>query len=347
MSRASAWRSGWFALCLFATPAAARAGAAVPVETRILITGCSARVNERALQDQLRVELLSAGVSRVRAVELYADEFALEEDSSDVATLRVTFGDCETEDTQIRLGIAARITGRHAERVLALSDVPETMRARAIALALTELLRASWRGLSSPEPEEGAPAAIEPPNPPALSAAEQAQVAAAIRKRARLEWQGAGRVYPQTVSGEASSSLGVSKLFGLRTRMQFAALAAGGGGQGSDAHLFNTTGRVTLAVCSEGARPGVEVGGALEAGWAHIDGVLAGRTSGFFSTFAVQAALRFPAAMEMEALMLLQAGYVLAPVTMHLPDDDAGARDARIGFAGPFVGLAVGLAGLL
>lgn len=332
------------------SPRTTRAQTALPSDTRIVVSGCSMRINERGLHDQIRVELLAAGVQRVRTVELYADDISLEEEPEEVATLRITFSDCDESGREIRLGIAARRTGKHIERTLAVSDVPDSMHARAIALALTELLRASWQDLSTAPQFEIEPTVQKLPTLNAdvvVRSAEQNAADRALRKRLRLEWQGGGRMYPQTDSGEASSAFALSKLLGERTRMQVAIAAAGGGGQGSDARMFQGTGRLTLALCSMNNHPGIEVGGVMELGWAHLRGITAGSNNGFVATGLLQGTLRVEAAQEVEALIILQAGYVIAPVTLRAPPAENNVRGAKIGFEGPVVGLAIGIAGLL
>lgn len=311
------------------------------------------RVNERALQDQVRVELLAAGVQRVRTVELYADEISLEDEPEEVATLRVVFPDCDELEGEIKLGVAARRTGKHMERSLAVSDVPDSMVARAIALALTELLRSSWYELSTPQKFEEKAATDTGAPPPRLHAdvlvagAQRDAAALALRQRLRLEWRGGGRLYPQTDSGEASSALGLSKVFGLRTRLVVAISAAGGGGQGSDARLFQTTTRTTLSLCGQSDNPTLEVGGSIELGYARLQGLQAGTADGFVSTALVNGTLRVPAAREIDVLISVLAGYVLAPVTLRGPVDDEGTLGQRVGFKGPMIGLEVGVAGLL
>jgi hypothetical protein len=337
--------------CWFA-PRLAAAQTALPSDTRIVVSGCSMRINERSLHDQIRVELLAAGVQRVRTVELYADDISLEEEPEEVATLRITFSDCDESGREIKLGIAARRTGKHVERTLAVSDVPDSMHARAIALAMTELLRSSWQDLSAQQQQQ-ATADVQSRQLPTLNAdvivrsAERSAVDRALRQRLRLEWQGGGRMYPQTDSGEASSAFALSKVFGERTRVQLAASAAGGGGQGSDARMFQGVARTTVALCSQRDHPGIEVGGVIELGWAHLRGTMAGEHSGFIATGLVQGTLRMQAAQEIEALIVLQAGYVIAPVTLRSPPVTNGVRGAQVGFQGPVIGLAVGIAGLL
>jgi hypothetical protein len=331
-------------------PLSVAAQTALPSDTRIVVSGCSMRVNERTLQDQVRIELLASGVERVRTVELYADELSLEEEPEEVATLRIDFSDCDASASEIKLGVAARRTGKHVERSLAVSDVPDNMHARAIALALTELLRASWAELTAPNHKEATPTLRKLPQlhgDVVVRSALREAAARAVRQRLRLEWQGGGRVYPQSDSGEASSAFALSKLFGLRTRVQLAASAAGGAGQGSDARLFQTTARTTVALCSQRDNPAIEVGGSIEVGWAQARGANAGSANGFISTALLTGTLRVQAAQEVEALIVLQAGYVLSPLTLRSPPDNTGKRGPKVGFQGPVVGLAVGIAGLL
>jgi hypothetical protein len=355
-ARKGRWRRlvPWLGLWpLLAWSAAASAQTALPSDTRIVVSGCSMRINERALQDQVRIELLAAGVQRVRTVELYADELPLEDEPAEVATLRITFADCDEISAEIKLGVAARKTGEHLERLLNVSDVPATMYARAIALALTELLRASWHELSTGPSSEPPRPSPHPQLVPRLHADVLVQNAAesaatlAIRQRLRLEWHGGARMYPQTDTGEANSALGLSKLFGERTRLLVLASVAGGGGQGSDARLFQSTARTTLSLCGRSADPALEVGASIELGYAHLAGTQAGRTHGFISTALVHGTLRVQAAQEIEALVTLQAGYVLAPVTLRSPSDANGFPGPEVGFRGAVIGIEIGLAGLL
>ncbi|HEX6243211.1 MAG TPA: hypothetical protein VFZ61_19995, partial [Polyangiales bacterium] len=250
------------------------------------------------------------------------------------------------------LGVAARRTGKHLERALAVSDVPGNMVARAIALALTELLRSSWYELSVPPNLDVSPVAPAAPTlrlhaDVLVASADRNDAARAIRQRLRLEWRAGGRVYPQTDSGEASSAFGLSKLLGLRTRLAVALSAAGGGGANSDARVFQTTTRTTVSLCGQGDSPMLEVGGSIEFGYARLNGIYAGLADGFISTALVHGTLRVQAAQEIEVLIALQAGYVLAPVTLRGPVDADGPLGPTIGFKGPMIGLEVGVAGLL
>jgi hypothetical protein len=332
----------------------ARADAALPVGARILISGCSSRFNEKNLQDQLRVELLAAGVRSVRAIELYADDMVLEEEPSSLATLHVVFPDCEEQADEVKLAVADRKTGRHLERKLVISDVPDTMRARAIGLALTELLRSEWQKLSESKAEVSQATDGEAPPPPAKLRASQVvqedaeRIAreAAIAQRFRIEWLVVGRLYSQTDGGDLSTSLAISKLLTSRARLQVGGSLAGGAGQGTDAHLFQATGRVLLALVSRTLNPSIEVGALLEAGWASLNGIRDGRHNGAIITAGAHATLRVAAAEAMETLITVQAGYVVLPMTAR-PVVDNGISDRRIGFAGPTLGIGLGIASWL
>ncbi len=334
---------------------AARGEAALPAGARILISGCSLRFNERVLQDQMRIELLSAGVHSVRSVDLYADDM-LEDEPVSLATLRVTFPDCEDKADEIKLGVADRKTGRHLERALVISDVPESMQARAIGLALTELLRSEWQKLSQP-PEQEVAQAVDGEKPPTSQKLRASQVVqdeeernareAEIARRFRIEWQVVGHLYSQTDSGDLSTSLAISKLLAARMRLQVGGSMAGGAGQGTDAQLFQATGRVLLALVSRRLSPGIEVGGLFEAGWASLVGIRDGRHNGAIVSAGAHATLRLPAAEAMEVLITVQAGYVIVPMTTRqVPENELDTR-RRIGFAGPTLGIGLGIASWL
>jgi hypothetical protein len=88
------------------------------------------------------------------------------------------------------------------------------------------------------------------------------------------------------------------------------------------------------------------VGASVELGYAQLSGTQAGRERGFISTGLVHGTLRVEAAPEIDAMITLQAGYVLAPVTIAGPTDSSGFRQ-EVGFRGAVIGIEVGVAGLL
>jgi hypothetical protein len=231
------------------------------------------------------------------------------------------------------------------------------MRARAIGLALTELLRSEWQKLSETKKPDVVQA-LDDEAPPAHAPrklrasqvvqedAERIAREAAIAQRFRIEWLVVGHLYSQTDGGDLSTSLAISKLLASRARIQVGGSLAGGAGQGTDAHLFQATGRVLLALVSRTLNPSIEVGALLEAGWASLNGTRDGRHNGAIITAGAHATLRVAAAEAMETLITVQAGYVLLPMTAH-PVVDNGVSERRIGFAGPTLGIGLGIASWL
>lgn len=331
------------ALALQGWSSSASAQAALPLRARVLVTGCGDAADERTLVEQTRVELLSAGVLQVDsgtpAVLTAADAI------DDLATVRVAITSCEGVHRSLELSIANRQTGKHVARNLAITDLPETGQGRVVALALLELLRAEWRTLSA-DSETKAP---EPPSPALVAAKRSASprpapAEEAPSNRASIEWLGMSRIYPQTDSGDLATSLGLSKVFGAHTRMTFGGTAAGGGGDGSNVHIFQGCGRTALALAGRRRGVDLEVGPVVEAGWGQLRGVQA-RESGFVAVGALQAAIRVQAAKGIEALVVMHAGYVLAPLTARVMLDDDRLR--RTGLEGSVLGVGLGLAGLL
>jgi hypothetical protein len=340
-----------WALCLapmFASTAGADSNMrpALPGRTRILMSGCSERTNERALLEQVRIELLSAGIPQIDVVQIYAEVGADEQPSYDVATVRIDLPDCAEPGWDIDLAIAYRQTGRHVRRTLKMSDTPEAARPRAVALAMVELLRGNWRELAS-EPETTA-AYRSPPDtekPPGMLAPKLAAADPERSARPRIEWTGATRIYPQTDSGDLATSLSISQKLGARLRVHGGGTAAGGGGDGSNVHIFQGTSRFALSLCSMSQELVIEVGTAWEVGYAQLRVGGSGRKSGLVAIGAVQATLRMPVSPGIETLLNLQAGYVLAPLTAQVELDDGRRRST--GLEGSVLGVGIGLAGIL
>lgn len=330
-------------------PAArADAGSALPSRARILLRGCSERTNERALLEQVRIELLSAGILQVDAIDVYAQ--ATDHESFDVATLRIDLPGCGEAGWNVYLAVAYAQTGRQTTRTLAMSEIPEAVRPRAVALALVELLRGSWRQLAGePKPPPAAvPAELDPERPPGVMAAPAGPPAEPDRSaRPRLEWRGATRIYPQTDSGDLATSLSVSQLLAGRVRVHGGGSAAGGGGDGSNVHIFRGTSRLGLSLCSisTAQQPGIEVGTVWEIGWAQLRTGGSPQESGLLVTGSLEAVLRVRVSHGVETLVSLEAGYVLAPLTLEVELDDGRRRST--GLEGSVLGVGIGLAGIL
>jgi hypothetical protein len=102
-------------------------------------------------------EVLAREAQRIAAIELRA---ALVEASPDEATTQVT-ATCNAESAHLR--VLDPTTSKSVERSVALSQAAPTARARLLALAIAELVAASWSELeSNPEPKAPPAAPLAP-----------------------------------------------------------------------------------------------------------------------------------------------------------------------------------------
>jgi hypothetical protein len=95
----------------------------------------------------LTAELRADGVERVSvaSAESSADE------AQSLATLAIRAERCDAPQRDIVVHIEDAATGKSLERHVPLTDVEEPSRPRALALAVAELLRASWLELAMPD----------------------------------------------------------------------------------------------------------------------------------------------------------------------------------------------------
>ncbi len=139
--------------------------AAAPVETpdavALVIEPCGAAdLDALAIVDRLRVELVGDGVGAVHLVD-EEELAATPADALGLAVLRLTSRPCEPIVATFGVRIDDLLTHKHVERTIDLVEVTPSARPRALALAIAELLRASWAELALvDEPQEGAPAAV-------------------------------------------------------------------------------------------------------------------------------------------------------------------------------------------
>lgn len=107
----------------------------------------------------LRIELRGDGV----------EELVLADDGPEagpvgkgLATVRLQLPRCAPDAATVTVIVDDMLTHKRVQRVLDLSESTPNARARALALGVAELLRASWAELSrgSPQPGEGIPAAV-------------------------------------------------------------------------------------------------------------------------------------------------------------------------------------------
>lgn len=163
-------RAAWVAAVVWlTTTASARHASAqdAPATVLLVVSECSTSPIDRgALAERLRVELTSDGVRELRLVT----EVTVSPEAPELAVLHVDAAPCAEGSASFTLRIDDLLTGKHTERTIALTEVPEGARPRTIALSVAELLRASWAELAIVDPP---PAAV----PPAVLAAIRVRAA--------------------------------------------------------------------------------------------------------------------------------------------------------------------------
>jgi hypothetical protein len=216
-------------------------------------------------------DALAREAQRIAAIELRA---ALVDGTPDAATTEVT-ATCSADSAKLR--VVDPTTGKSLERSVALSQAAATARARLLALAIAELVAASWSELeSNPEPKAPPVAPLAP-----VAAREAARGAIAPRRIELAAVAGAHLLASRDLllGGGARAEIWISPTFFLR----FDALA-------NYAQLSRATGTIALTMpslssalgaclCARSLRPSVSLG--ARAGYAWMSGVPGdGATSG-------------------------------------------------------------------
>ncbi len=327
-----------------------------PVAVHLSLPNCpgTAPLDADALLGILTAELRGDGVDRV----LVGVGTAGQDESRALASIELTSASCDSSVSEIDVAIEDAATNKRVSRRIALGDVTWLARARALALAVAELLRASWLELTVPDaPAPDAPVA------PAVREAVVRRLAAAIpagsaasavgEESRRLppstgaSLVGVWRAYPSTdtpiYGGRASVAvpfLTDSLLLRFDGGVAFGAARdvlgdvttglAGAGG----AVLFTSPRDATLAIA---------VGPRLEAGlaWASGSSVAATASSSSGSGFVASASLLGIVSLRIAAtwrlVFELEGGGVISPF-------EARAEARRVsGVEGAMLGLALGL----
>ena len=373
--KAVSWlRRGAWLLLLCIVLAAPRALAqqmpALPTGVRIVLATCDRIVNRAALLEQLRIELLSTGVVDIEVVDPDTGAGSRAQEKERIATLQVYYPECDDSGGLVNLRITDRLTAKYVERTLVVSDVSAEARSRAVALAIVELLRASWLELViSQGPGEGEsssdavrnrlvthlkaatdeePDHDEPRESKRERLVESGPDEAALAERwnrTRLEWLGGSRLYPAGDSGDLTTQVKLSFALNRRLRLHTGGLAAGGEVSGSrDINMFEGAGVVGVGITG-GSGPEVEVASVFEVGWARLSGESFPDVGRTFSVGTLQGTLRQPVTPGVDVLVGVQAGYVLSSVVAHT--SATPMRTKLGGFEGPVIGVLLGLSGML
>jgi hypothetical protein len=347
-----------------ATVARAQQMPALPTGVRIVLASCDTLVPRKALLEQLRIELLSTGVVDIEVVDPDTGNASDSQKADRIATLQVYYPECDDTAGLVNLRISDRLTSKYVERTLVVSDVGPEARPRAVALAIVELLRASWLELviaqrpgetegpsdavrnrlvthlkeaTAEDPDIEAPRRERPSEPD-----DKAHLADERWAKKRLEWIGAGRFYPKGDSGDLSTTVKLSLPLNRRLRLHTGAMAAGGGVNAQrDVNMFQAGGVFGLGL-SGGSEPEVEVASIFEVGFWRLSGEDVRDVSRVGSIGLLQGTVRAPVAAGVDALVGVQAGYVLSSVQLKTT-----ATQPAAGFEGPVVGVCVGLSGIL
>jgi hypothetical protein len=347
---------------------------ALPTGVRIVLATCDRIVPKQALLEQLRIELLSTGVVDIEVVDPDTGAARSAQKAERIATLQVYFPECEDDAGMVNLRISDRLTAKYVERALVVTDVTRDARPRAVALAIVELLRASWLELVIAQgPGEGDDSSNavrnrlvshlkqttdnETPDgdeedPSRASARERelrlASNDAAVEerwKKKRLEWLGGGRLYPQGGGGDLSTMVKLSIALNRVLRLHTGALAAGGGlNADKKINAFEAAGVIGMSIAG-GTQPEVEVASICEVGWSRMSGQSIKDVSRVAAVGTLLATVRTPVSRGVDVIAGVQAGFVLSPVVVKT---GAGKTEKIAGGQeGPVIGVVVGLAGIL
>jgi hypothetical protein len=263
----------------------------------------------------------------------------------------VDAGACEPAAREVKVAVGNPATKKSVERAIAIADTPAAARARLLALAVVELLRASLPGLSRsdppppepPPPPPVAPASAPeaPPRTPAVpppSSPPRAHLWAGIELRALAS---AGQPLTALAGGRAGASIALPP-----RPLRLIADVGCGYGRGTDPlgsiDLVVASGSLGLAAEWALWRARVEVGLKAEPGaawaaghpWSPRD--RGSSTLGFVLAAASEGTLRAPLTDRASLLVTASLGGVVRGLTLF-----ANARSAA-GFAGGVLGLRAG-----
>lgn len=345
-------------LALSLAPGLSAAQRAMPSRVRVEAAPCAqGPFDARAWTPLLRNELETDGVEHV---DVEAETPTAE---TPLAVIRVEFERCDAQSSEATVTLDDELTRKTVRRVVALDDVPAEGRARALALAIAELLRASWIELAL--------AGSEAADAPAPAPIRRAML---LRVRARAPRVSAARPVSAPVTAPPSPRGSLGALAELRTFPGQSGALFGGravftwspwrnvplrlrlDGGASTGTALATRGEVsmTLASLGVGALVGggndlvdLSVGARIEGGWAWVSGTASSAASvgdsgsdGIFVA-AVTSALRVALTRRWSATVDVSVGQTLRYVTV-------SAGDERVaGLRGPLLAVGLGVVAAL
>lgn len=321
-----------------------------------------------ALGELLRVELRALGVTNVFVDSPDAVTTSLK--AAPLAIAVVSPDSCDPNAREVTIRVVDRTIPKSLERRMVISDVAVAERSRALAIAIAELLAASFaelelagapQGLGVPPEVRAAIVARLVPAADAASraaahdlearfAARDRQERAAAEERARRDQASS---IDAAILARAFPARGTALLGGL-VEARFRSTSPFAFHVGADLAVGDTdvpigsvavgaaAGRVGAAVTTEGSTQ-LEIGPVLEAGYSWAKGSTSdpnaqGQSYGNALVLALlNATVRVHGASSWDALVGFDVGYALASVRFEAPD---GSRVAGLGGVG--VGLRAG-----
>lgn len=312
---------------------------------RVFAEECTLLVVGKAIVAQLLVELRSDGVREVT-------EGAFGESSPRIADVTLSAEPCSSDASTLRIVVDDHATQKKLERSISLSEVVPSTRTRVAAMAVGELLRASWvemETLSPPPPRVPVPPALReavrarigralpqaaepltPGEPPHVLHAWNVGAAGTVRSYGDAPMMGGGRLVFRRPLGHAwvwRVDLG-------------AAMATRDDALGNIRFRHVSTGASLLyAARSESMflGPRFELGGAWVSGEALVPQIAARRAFGLQPTVSVLALFPFPVSRALSVNLELELG------ASFVGFEAFSAERSTATFAGPFVGISFGV----
>jgi hypothetical protein len=361
-----AWRlttapySVLLASVLLLAPRAARADA--PALVRLSVPACANEAFDvAAFSHTVTIELRADGVESVDVSPEPLPRDPTSVAAKPLATVTLVAAPCTADAADMEITIEDSATAKTVRRRLSLGDVARPARPRAIALAVAELLRASWSELRLPDAPppsvpvppsvrlavfEHPPPVAAPPvvaTPPVVVPPPVPPPAPTVRLGAAI----AARFFPSagsTLLGpNVALSYGAAETIPLRLRLDASALFGTAYEPSGSVATTLVTGGVAVVLAHASGPVDVEVGPRGEVGWGRVAGTAAtagqSATAGSEGvvTLAGLVALRVALTPAFWASLDANVGFVLAGIDSETPYGRSG------GIGGAMVGVGVGL----
>jgi len=315
-----------------------------------------------AFTHTVAIELRADGVQSVDLSPDPAPHDPPPADAKALATITLVATPCTADAREVEITIEDGATSKTVRRRLSLGDVARPARPRAIALAVAELLRASWSELRLPD---APPPSIPVPPAVRLAAFEHAPALPAAATvvapppvsvprpvppsvpAVRLGAAIAARFFPSAgstlIGPNVALSYGSAESIPLRVRLDASALFGTSYEPTGSVATSLVAGGAALVLAHASGPVDVEVGPRVEVGWGRVAGTAA--TAGQTTTAGSEGvaalsglvAVRVALTSAFWASLVVDVGGVLVGIDSETPYGRSG------GIGGAMAGVAVGL----